>query len=239
MKTVKIIAFFLFVIGVFIAMPGGASNLGSSRQTRDVKGFHGISVSTGIDLYISQKSVEEVVVVADEDDMDKIITTVEGGILKIYIKEKSWFKINWNNASRKVYVSVKEIDKLYASAGSDVVSESLLKLKNLDVDASSGSDIRLELEAESVNVESSSGSDISLKGKVGHLQANASSGGDIDAANLHSNKCSAKTSSGSDISIYVTEELSASASSGGDITYSGNPKTKNIDESSGGDVSRR
>jgi len=220
-------------------MPGGASNLGSSRQTRDVKGFHGISVSTGIDLYISQKSVEEVVVDADEDDMDKIITTVEGGILKIYIKEKSWFGIKWNNSSRKVYVSVKEIDKLYASAGSDVFSQSLLKLKNLDVDASSGSDIRLEIEAESVNVESSSGSDIILKGKVGRLQADASSGGDIDAANLQSNKCSARTSSGSDISIYVMDELSASASSGGDITYSGNPKTKNIDESSGGDVNRR
>jgi len=239
MKTVKIIAFFLFVLGIFIAMPGGASNLGTSRQTRDVKGFHGISVSTGIDLYISQKNIEEVVVEADQDDMDKIITAVEGGILKIYIKEKSWLKINWSNAKRKVYVSVKEIDKLYASAGSDVASESLLKLKNLDVDASSGSDIRLELEAESVNVESSSGSDILLKGEVNHLQANASSGGDIDASNLHSKKCSASTSSGSDISVYVTGELSASASSGGDISYSGNPKSKNINESSGGDVRGR
>lgn len=239
MKTIQILPILLFVVAIFVAMPAGASNSGSTRQTRDVKGFHGISVSNGVDLYITQKNVEEVVVEADQDDLDKIITTVEGGILKIYIREKSWFKINWNNAKRKVYVSVKELDKLYASAGADVVSESVLKLNKLDMDASSGSDIRLELEAGSLSADSSSGSDISLKGKVDILQVNASSGGDIDAGNLQSKKCRAGTSSGSDISIYVTDELNASASSGGDISYSGNPKIKDINESSGGDVRGR
>jgi len=36
--------------------------------------------------------------------------------------------------------------------------------------------------------------------------------------------------------VNVSEELYANASSGGDVKYSGNPKKKDIHESSGGDV---
>ncbi len=237
MKPITILSMILFC-GTF-TFSAQASQSGSNRQTRQVSGFHGISVTSGIDLYLTQKNTEEVVVEAESEDLDKIITRVEGGILKIYIREKSWFNLNWNKDPRKVYVSFKLLDKLDASAGSDVISQDLLKLEKLNLDASSGSDVKLELEASNIVVESSSGSDIFLKGKASVLQANASSGSDINANELQAKKCTASVSSGSDVRVNVTEELNADASSGGDITYSGNPKTKDINESSGGDVHGR
>jgi len=236
MKRIKLLTILLFGLATIQTTLLLASQTQGNRQTRQVPGFHGVSVSSGIDLYLTQKNSEEVVVEAESDELDKIITEVEGGILKIYIKEKSWLSINWNNDPRKVYVSFKVLDKLDASAGSDVVSQSAMKLDKLDLDASSGSDVKLELDANEITAESSSGSDISLKGKSSVLFANASSGSDIDAGELQSKKCRANVSSGADIRVYVTEELDASASSGGDIAYSGNPKTKDINESSGGDV---
>jgi hypothetical protein len=234
MKTINLITFILFGLAFL-----QGTTLQASRETRQVSGFHGISVSSGIDLYLTQKNTEEVIVEAESDDLEKIITEVEGGILKIYIKQKSWLNINWNNDPRKVYVSFKTLEKLEAASGSDVVSESLLKLDKLSLEASSGSDVKLELEANDLNVESSSGSDIKLKGKASFMQVSASSGSDIDAGNLETKKCHASTSSGSDIRINVTEELEANASSGGDISYSGNPAQKDINESSGGDVYKR
>ncbi|NOY95725.1 MAG: DUF2807 domain-containing protein, partial [Chlorobi bacterium] len=51
--------------------------------------------------------------------------------------------------------------------------------------------------------------------------------------------CRVEVSSGSDASVYVTNELYARASSGGDIRYSGNPEHKDIRESSGGDIYKR
>jgi hypothetical protein len=234
MKTIKLFTFFLF-----IAACVQASGVNASRQTRHITGFHGISVSSGIDLYLTQKSVEEVAVEAESEDMDKIITEVEGGILKIYIKEKSWFNMSWKNKPRKVYVSFKTLDKLEASAGSDVISEGRLKLDKLNLDASSGSDVKLELEVSDLSVGSSSGSDISLKGTANTMQTDASSGSDIDASELQTKDCNASVSSGSDIKVNVTEKLDANASSGGDIIYSGNPKTKDINKSSGGDVHGR
>jgi hypothetical protein len=232
MKTIKLVTLFFIICASFQT----TSLRAEGRQKRDITGFHGVSVSSGIDLYLTQKNVEEVFVQADSEDLDKIITRVEGGILKIYVKEKSWFNMNWNNQSRKVYVSFTNLDKIDASAGSDVNSEGVLKLKNLDMDASSGSDIKIELEAERLVVGSSSGSDVEIKGVVNVLDVSASSGSDIDAGGLQAKKCNAGVSSGSDIQVNVSEELDANASSGGDISYSGNPKTKNINESSGGDV---
>ncbi|HZL11259.1 MAG TPA: head GIN domain-containing protein [Prolixibacteraceae bacterium] len=238
MKTTKLVTLILFCTLLFQVESIQASQTEGGRQTRQISGFHGVSVSSGIDLYLTQKNIEEVTVEAESDDLDKIITKVEGGILKIYIKERSWF-MNWNSKPRKVYVSFKTLDKLEASAGSDVNSQTVLKLDKLNLDASSGSDIKLELEANELSVESSSGSDIWLKGKANEMQANASSGSDINAREFETKRCTASASSGSDIRVFVTDELDASASSGGDISYSGNPKTKDINKSSGGGVHER
>ncbi len=234
MRTIKLFALFVCVAASFLANAAT-----TSRQTRSISGFHGVSVTSGIDLYLSQKGAEEVVVEANSEDIDKIITEVEGGILKIYIKEKSWFNFDWKSRPRKVYVSFKDIDKIDASAGSDVISENKFRLDQLKVDSSSGSDVKLELDATDIRVGSSSGSDITLKGTTVFLQADASSGSDIDAADLQAKNCDASASSGSDVKVYASEKLNASASSGADVYYSGNPKTRDVNESSGGDVHSR
>ena len=239
MKAIKLFTLILFAAALFQTTSLLAAQTSDGRQTRQITGFHGVSVSSGIDLYLTQKNVEEVFVEAESEDLEKIVTKVEDGILKIYIKDKSWWGIGWNNRPRKVFVSFKNLDKLQASAGSDVRAESVLKLDKLDCDVSSGSDVKLELEANEVRVGSSSGSDITLKGKATTIHADASSGSDINAGELETKKCKASVSSGSDIRVNVSEELDADASSGGDITYSGNPKTKNINKSSGGDVHGR
>jgi len=239
MRKIKLFVLLLATVAVFQSAPLQAAQSTDGRQARQLSGFHGISVSSGIDLNLTQKHVEEVFVEANSDDLDKIITKVEDGILKIYIKDKSWLGLNWNKEPRKVYVSFKTLDKLDASAGSDVNSAAVLKLDKLDLDVSSGSDVKLELDAKQLRVNSSSGSDVSLNGKAEVAEVSASSGSDITAGDLETKKCSANVSSGSDISIKVTEELNADASSGGDINYSGNPKVKNIKKSSGGDVNAR
>lgn len=239
MKSIKLFTITLFSLAILFSTAVQAMQMGNSKQTRKVPEFHGISVTSGIDLYLSQKNIQEVRVEADEDDMDDLVTKVEGGILKIYMKDQSWLNLSWDHGSRKVYVSFKTIDKLEASAGSDVIGQSVLNFDKLELDASSGSDVKLELNATDLSAESSSGSDIKLSGKGNALQVNASSGSDINAGDFEVKSCNASVSSGSDIRVFVTEQLDASASSGGDIDYSGNPARKNVNESSGGDVHGR
>lgn len=236
MKTVKQRVFLslLLLMGVVVSVSTQATNSQTDTQTRETPSFHGISISSGIDLYLTQGNSEEVVIKADPDLINDIVTKVEDGVLHIYLKKK--FTWGWHN-ERKAYVTFKNLDKLKASAGSDVRSENAFKLEKLDIDVSSGADLVLEdLTAESVWLDTSSGSDAKLSGKVVHFECSTSSGADISCFDLISESCKVHASSGADAKVYVTKKLDASASSGGDIRYKGNPSQKDINESSGGDV---
>ncbi|TNF42764.1 MAG: hypothetical protein EP310_05580, partial [Bacteroidetes bacterium] len=136
MRTMKTLFIFTFI--AFISLNLNAAN-GDSDQTqiRKVGNFNGIKVSTGIDLYITMGTAEEVKIVADDDIIDKIITEVKGGKLHIYTKQSNnWFNWNGGNQTRKAYVVVKELVSIDASSGSDVKSENTLKGDDLKVSAS-------------------------------------------------------------------------------------------------------
>jgi|GEM_PF-6157692 len=53
-------------------------------EERDISGFNGIKVSSGIDVYLKQGNSEKVRVVADENLHDVIETEVMNGILHIF-----------------------------------------------------------------------------------------------------------------------------------------------------------
>lgn len=238
MKTGKL----LLTIILGIAAGIGIASAGNSDKTenRNVSNFNAVKVSTGIDLYITMGTSESVKIVADDDIIDELITEVKDGTLKIYMKQSNnWFNWNTGNQTRKAYVTVKELQAIDASSGSDVKSENTLKGEDLKVKASSGSDVELDVYYKNLWLDTSSGSDAKISGKTKNFEAEASSGSDITAHDLESKICRISVSSGSDATVNVTDELYAKASSGGDVRYSGNPQVKDIDESSGGDVSHK
>ncbi len=237
MKTLKTLCILILVAA--IGIPSALAGNSDQTEIRKVKNFKEIKVSAGIDLYLSMGETEEVKIVADDDIIDDIKTEVKDGTLHIYMKNNSWFNWNRMNKTRKVYVTVKELEALRASSGSDVRTSNTLKGERLLVTASSGSDVEIDVIYKNLKVDTSSGSDARLSGKVKNLEAEASSGSSIKAQELESQNCKAKASSGSDISVSVSDELYARASSGADIRYSGNPQTRDTDESSGGDIKQR
>lgn len=237
MKTFKKLSILLIalILGSNIQAVAFSSE---KTENRNLKDFTSIKVSAGIDLYLRMGETEEVKVVADGDIIDKVITEVKNGTLNIYMKQNNnW---NWGNTkSRKVYVSVKELVKLDASSGSDVNSENTLTGESLEVRASSGSDVNIDIYFKNFSVDTSSGSDARISGKTKNFEASASSGSDIKAQDLESVICKVSVSSGSDATVNVSGELYANASSGGDVRYYGNPQVKDINESSGGDVTHK
>lgn len=238
MKTVKNLIILILVAMLGINATSWAGNK-DKTENRNVKNFNGIKVSTGIDLYITMGNSEEVKIVADDDIIDNIVTEVKDGTLHIYLEKNNWF--NWGriNETRKAYVTVEQLKSIDASSGSDVRSENTLTGDDMDIEASSGSDVYLDLVYKNVSLKTSSGSDAKLTGKAKYFTASASSGSDIVARDFETEKCQVKASSGSDATVNVSDELIAKASSGADVRYYGNPRTKDTDESSGGDVSGR
>lgn len=202
---------------------------------RNVGAFHGIQVSSGIDVYVSQSGTEALAVSASSTEYrDKIVTEVENGILKIYYGERGNWGVSWGNRKMKAYVSVKNLDLLDASGGSDIYIDEKFQGPTLKVQLAGGSDIMGKVAIEDLMINASGGSDAKLTGTVGHLKVSISGGSDFKGADLSADYCTISASGGSDAYIHVNKELDSHASGGSDIRYTGNPTTRS---SSSGDGS--
>lgn len=236
-KFLRLFPLVLLFSGVLLAQK---EVVDANAQIRNVKGFHAIKVSTGIQLMLNQSSTEAVAVSASTDEhRDKIKTVVENGVLRIYYDHDDW-KI-WKNDYKKlkVYVSVINLDALDASAGANIKIEGTIKTTKLNVDASSGAVINGNIEATTLNIDQSSGAVINFSGSVTDLTVEGSSGSVLHGYELTAENCSVDAASGGGVQVTVNKELSVEATSGGYVNYKGQGVIKNIKTNSGGNVSRK
>jgi hypothetical protein len=212
-----------------------------NAQVRTVSSFHGIKVSTGIHLFLTQGNDEKVAVSADsKEHRDKIVTEVVNGVLKIYYDNNhNWYGNDNDHKNLRAYVSCKMLDELRASSGSHVDVDGTIQSGTLVLDFSSGASFKGNVAAKDIHVDASSGSHSMISGTANEVKASTSSGSHIDASALSTDECDADASSGGHIEVKVNKSLSASASSGGHIDYTGDASIKSINTSSGGRVSKR
>ncbi|SDS87613.1 head GIN domain-containing protein [Winogradskyella sediminis] len=230
---ISIISFLLLSCNFSMNLgPGVDGNGNVVTEERTISpDFNEIKVSQGLDLYISQSDAVGLSVEADENLQDLIMTDVENSILRIYTTE------NIRRAqSKKIILSIETISAIKATSGSDVYSSNTISLSNLDLHATSGADITIDVITETLECKSTSGSDINVTGTTTNFMAEATSGSDIDASNLKAEISNVKATSGADISVHTSKELTANATSGGDVKYSGNPKKVNKSDNSAGSV---
>ncbi len=211
----------------------------ANSVSRNVSSFHGIQMSSGIDLYLSQSGSDALAVSASSTEYrDKIVTEVENGVLKIYYGDKNSWGVNWGNRKMKAYVSAKDIDLLIASGGSDIFIDEKLTANKLKIQLSGGSDLSGKLIADELTVSASGGSDAKISGTATHLKVSISGGSDFKGSDLIAEYGTISASGGSDAYIHVNKELESHASGGSDIRYTGNPTTRNT-SSGDGSVKKR
>ncbi len=205
------------------------------KETRDLDGFTGVHISSGVDVYLSQGEEFEVVVEADENLQDVIVTRMEGKILVIKTDH-----VNIRSAkSKKVHVILPELTDIKISSAGDCVGKTAFYCDDLKIAVSSAGDLTLEVNADRIYLDISSSGDAELSGKAGFFQARLSSAGDLDAFDLIANKVEVDVSSAGDASVHATEEISMNASSAGNIYYRGEAKVVHSRSSSAGSIHSR
>ena len=219
-------------VDLFNRVSGNRNVVTEDRSTKEY--FTKIKVSTGLDLYVSQGSKNQITVEADENLQDIIVTEVNDGILKIYSEKNIW-----RAKARKIYVTIKNLEAITATSGSDVYTNETLKVNNLNISATSGADIHISVDANTIETAATSGSDIEISGVSNNHISKATSGASIDAYQLRSKNVTVRVTSGADINVYASESIDAKATSGGDIDIKGSPKKVNKKTSSGGSVSAK
>lgn len=239
MKNIKILLITAVCLSITACIDGqprrtvyGNNNI--VKKERQTGTFNSVRVSSGIDVYLSQGDKESVVVEADENLHEYIVTENKGGILNVYssanIREA---------AMKRVYVTMREIKSVMTTSAGDIIGETPVKSDFIELSASSAGNIKLEVSAREVKVGISSSGDVTLSGETDFLRASLSSAGDLNAYNLKAKEADISASSAGDADVYVTEKLTARASSAGDIYYSGNPGFIDTHSSSAGSVRKR
>ena len=93
-----------------------------TKEERDVESFTGVSLNLSADVLLTQGSPQMVIIEAYESNLEKIVTVVKDGVLKIK-KEPGW-KPNLKNVT--IWITVPEIDGLYLAGSGSIISEKAL-----------------------------------------------------------------------------------------------------------------
>jgi len=210
----------------------------ANAQVRKVSSFHGVSVGGGITLYLSQGKDQAVAVSAeDSKDIEKIVTEVKDGILKIHLDNKFWG--SWGNRKLKAYVTVTDIDLLDASGGSIAKLIDVISVNDLRAEASGGSIIEGKIKGNKLNAELSGGSIYQIQGSFNSVSIDASGGSIFKDFDFAVNMCDVEASGGSIISLSVNKELKADASGGSIINYKGTGVITSVDASGGSSIKKK
>ena len=232
-----------------------------NAQVRKVPSFTAISVSSAIDLYLTQSNKNEVAVSATNDEIrDHIITEVVGGTLIIRLGDNgTWFSWRkWGNYKTKAYVSIKDIDALTASGASTVHLINTIESPKMRIKLSGASDFKGNIKAgvlmyqltgasdykgqitaNSIDIDGSGASSIELIGNVDDLAVEVSGASDAKLYNLTAKGAILRASGASNIGVTVTEILRANSSGASDINYKGNPNVKESNTSGASNIRRR
>ncbi|NOT52268.1 MAG: DUF2807 domain-containing protein [Chitinophagaceae bacterium] len=235
----KIVSFFLLIGFVFAASAQKIVN-DANAEKRSVSGYTGIEVATGIKLYLSEGTTEEVAVSASKTEFrDKIMTKVENGILKIHYESKMG-SINKKEGNKelKAYVSYKTLDKLTVTTGAEVEIDGILKASSLDITANTGAIVKGEVNITDLEVEQNTGSKITLTGSAEDFSIEGDTGSKFYGEDMSTTSCDIKVSTGARVWITAKKELQVKANTGGAVKYKGDASVREIKTSTGGSVQK-
>lgn len=236
----KLIVLFLIVVSLpsFAQNDAVINDVNVQKRTLN-ENFSSISVSDGVDLYLTQGNEESLAISAsDPKYLERYKTEINNGVLKIYYDNKG---INWTgNGKRKLkaYLSFKGLKQLNASGGAYVIMKSMLTADKMEYTFTSGSRFTGEVNINKLDMAQNSGAVIEINGKAGKLKVDVSSGAMFKGYELSTDYCDAKATSGGSIRINVNKELNLKANSGGGVHYKGNGVIKDMNVNSGGIVKK-
>lgn len=226
------------------------------EQERSVGPFTAVSVSGGIDLSLQQGEQPALTIVSDENLQEYIISEVEGGTLKIYIKKNTNIQHRTQLLAR---VTVSELNKVSVSGGGDVESLNRINAEDLSISISGGGDLDFELGAGRVICSMSGGGDVDMEGSIREFKATLSGGGDLELdgdigtldLNMSGGGDASVSSTGTGSSVIISmsgggdlnldmacEKIKVTVSGGGDVTIDAGDNTSqaSVNVSGGGDL---
>ena len=237
----KISLSIMICIAAIVAKAQSELIVDPNAEVRTVSGsYSSIKVSGGIDLYLSQADNEAVAVSASEEKFIKRLkTTVDNGVLKIFMEEEGFLHINTKDRKLKAYVSFKDINKIDASGACDIHVSGTIAVNTLHLICAGASGFKGDVKVNDLEMDLTGASDITISGTARNVDIQSAGASDVKGIDLTTDMCTAKAAGSSDIEITVNKELNARATGASSITYRGNGGIKDMHSSGAASIRRK
>ncbi len=195
------------------------NQLSGQEENRDVSGFNSISFILPGTLEIVQGTKESLVLKGSVEDLEKIITKVEGEELKIYTKSHG---VNLSDV--RIYITVVNLDELNIAGSGDVSIKNALTGNDFELNLSGSGDVycnRIEVSELEINLAGSG--DVTIAGKVNEVEISVAGSGDVTADELESEEAEVSIAGSGSVKVWATKKLESSIVGSGDVYYKGNP----------------
>lgn len=208
-----------------------------NAEARSVGDYKSISVSGGIDLWLTRGTAGEIAVSNGRSGRnDDVVTEVKDGVLKIHMASDLR---NFRSRSRpRVYAAYHILEKLTISGACDVRFADTVFADRLLVKLDGASELVGEIRTPRLEVDLSGASDVSLAGSADELKVKCSGASDFKSYGLVAGRCDADISGASEAQITVRDALTVRASGASNLTYNGTP-TVSVKVTGASTVSRR
>lgn len=201
------------------------------KKTLNLDNFNAFEMAVSGNVYIKQGNTQSVIVEAQQNIIDNLVTTVS---------DKNW-KIKFDKNVRnydgmKIWITIPTLTKAAISGSGDIIGES--KFANLDkltLGISGSGDLSLDFDASSVDCKISGSGGMKLNGSANTQTISISGSGDVYSDNLKTSSCNVRVSGSGGCKVNASENLDVAISGSGDVLYSGRPKV-NAKVSGSGDV---
>jgi hypothetical protein len=210
------------------------------KQDRHLSGFNAVNIAGSFDVYITQGSTESVTVEADDEVIDKIVTEVKGGALKIYTKSTSGFNWSWggDNKKRIVRVVAKDLNTISLTGSGDVFFKEGFRTQSLAVKLSGSGDITGKVDVKTLESSVVGSGDVTLTGRAETSSVRVSGSGDFSGKDLLTTSTTVKVVGSGDASVNASQQIDASVAGSGDIRYTGAAKQVSTSKAGSGDIHR-
>ncbi len=194
----------------------------NAQEDRSVKNFHSIANAGAVEVFVKVGSKESLTIEGSDEDVERIETIVQNGILKIRTKRD--FN-NWNVAVNtvKIYITAIKLDVLLQSGSGSIDLKGKMTSASADIQLSGSGKIIAVMDAQSAKITLSGSGNITLAGKVGDLNVTMAGSGDVNADKLRAENSKVKIAGNGTAYVNVSTNLDAKIVGPGTVKYLGNP----------------
>lgn len=241
MKKIKLL-FSFFILSIILISSDmlnsqtiyGDGNV--TNETRTVTSFNSIEVNGVMNVYLKQGSNESVVVEADKNILQYVITKVNSkGELDIETKENVNIK---KSTKLNVYVTLKDISKLECNGVGNVNTESKLELNDLNIENNGVGNVDLDIDCNKLTLEINSVGNTTLSGNIDNVNMEHNGVGNIKAFDLTADNLSIESNAVGNAEVNAGREISIKLNGMGNVYYKGDAKLKSLEKNGFGNVKK-